>query len=87
MAELVSAGKVRYLGVREMADEKGVTPAQLALAWVARQENVVPIPGRTKPERPKENAEALKMKLTDKDLAGLDEIAPRDVAIGDRYNE
>jgi aryl-alcohol dehydrogenase-like predicted oxidoreductase len=74
-------------GVRAMAEDKGVTPAQLALAWVLRHDGVVPIPGTTKPQRVEENAGALEVELTDDDLARLDEIAPQGAARGERYGE
>jgi len=65
-----------------------VTPAQLALAWVlSRGEEVVPIPGTTKPERVEENVGALEVTLSDEDLQTLEEIAPPGVAAGQRYPE
>jgi aryl-alcohol dehydrogenase-like predicted oxidoreductase len=72
--------------VREIADEKGVTPGQLALAWVLAQgEDVVPIPGTKRVAYLEENAAAAQIDLTDKDLARLDEAAPQGAARGDRY--
>jgi aryl-alcohol dehydrogenase-like predicted oxidoreductase len=76
--------------VRELADRKGVTAAQLALAWVLAQGEahgveVVPIPGTTKPDRVDENVAALDVRLSSDDLATLDELAPIGVAAGDRY--
>jgi aryl-alcohol dehydrogenase-like predicted oxidoreductase len=72
--------------VREIADEKGVTPGQLALAWVLAQgEDIVPIPGTTRVEHLEENVAALEIELTADDLARLDEVAPKGVAAGDRY--
>jgi aryl-alcohol dehydrogenase-like predicted oxidoreductase len=74
--------------IRGMADDAGVTPAQLALAWVlTRGEDIVPIPGTTRPHRVLENLGALDVELTDEDLARLDEIAPVGVASGTRYPE
>jgi aryl-alcohol dehydrogenase-like predicted oxidoreductase len=73
-------------GVRSLADRKGVTAAQLALAWVLAQgEHIVPIPGTTRPERVEENVGALEVELDDNDLMALDEIAPPGVAAGARY--
>jgi aryl-alcohol dehydrogenase-like predicted oxidoreductase len=73
--------------VRALAEGKGVTPAQLALAWVLAQgDDIVPIPGTTKPERIDENLAALDIELTDDDLRTLDEVAPKGVAAGDRYD-
>ena len=74
--------------VEEMAADKDVTAAQLALAWVlARGEDVVAIPGTTKPHRVEENVAALDLELTDEDLRRLDEIAPSGAAHGSRYPE
>jgi aryl-alcohol dehydrogenase-like predicted oxidoreductase len=73
--------------VRALADGKGVTPAQLALAWVLAQgDDIVPIPGTTKPDRIDENIAALDVKLTEDDLRTLDAVCPRGVAAGDRYD-
>ncbi|HYJ77670.1 MAG TPA: aldo/keto reductase [Actinomycetes bacterium] len=72
--------------VREIADDKGVTASQLALAWVlARGDDVVPIPGTTRVENLEQNAGALEVSLDDKDLARLDEVLPVGVTAGDRY--
>jgi aryl-alcohol dehydrogenase-like predicted oxidoreductase len=72
--------------VKEIADEKGATPGQLALAWVLAQgDDIVPIPGTTKVKNLEENAAAAEIELTDDDLARLDEAAPKGVTAGDRY--
>jgi aryl-alcohol dehydrogenase-like predicted oxidoreductase len=72
--------------VREIAEEKGVTPGQLALAWVLAQgKDVVPIPGTKRREYLEENVAATEIELTADDLARLDEAAPRGVTSGDRY--
>ena len=72
--------------VKRLADEKGVTPAQLALAWVMRQgEDIVPIPGTTKPDHLEENAAALEVTFSERELARINEIAPQGAAAGDRY--
>jgi aryl-alcohol dehydrogenase-like predicted oxidoreductase len=72
--------------VREIAEEKGVTPAQLALAWVHHQgEDVVPIPGTKRRRYLEENVAATEIELTEDDLARLDEAAPPGVTAGDRY--
>lgn len=74
--------------VEQMAARLEVTPAQLALAWVVAQgDDIVPIPGTTRPHRVTENAAALDVRLDEDDLAELDRIAPRGVAAGDRYSE
>ena len=72
--------------IEELAREKGVTPAQLALAWVvARHHHIVPIPGTRSIERLEENAAALDIGLSPAELERLDAIAPRGVASGTRY--
>jgi aryl-alcohol dehydrogenase-like predicted oxidoreductase len=72
--------------VREMAVEKKMTPAQLALAWVLTQgEDIVPIPGTRKISRLEENLGALEIHLSNSDLKRLDEVFPRDAAAGQRY--
>ncbi len=74
--------------VRALAGEKGVTPAQLALAWIlVREEGIVPIPGTRRIERLEQNAAATEIDLTPEELERLDRIAPRGVAAGTRYPE
>ena len=72
--------------VHELADEKGVTPAQLSLAWVlARGEDIVPIPGTKRRSYLEENAEAVEVELTDEDLARIEAELPEPA--GTRYDE
>ncbi len=72
--------------VRELADEKGVTAAQLALAWVqSRGDDVVPIPGTKRVNYLEENVAATEIELTDSDLERLEEVAPHGQTAGDRY--
>ncbi len=72
--------------VRQIADEKGVTSAQLALAWVLHQGNdIVPIPGTKRRRYLEENVAAAEIVLSDDDLARLAEAAPSGAASGDRY--
>jgi aryl-alcohol dehydrogenase-like predicted oxidoreductase len=72
--------------VREIADEKGVTASQLALAWVLAQgDDVVAIPGTKRVTYIEENAAAAYITLTDDDLKRLDEAAPVGATAGDRY--
>jgi aryl-alcohol dehydrogenase-like predicted oxidoreductase len=74
--------------VTSLASEKGVTPAQLALAWLLhRGDDIVPIPGTTKITRLEENAAAAGIELTDADMAHLDEAAPLGAGAGERYAE
>ena len=72
--------------VAEIAEEKGVTPAQLALAWVLAQgEDIVPIPGTKRRTYLEQNAGAVDVQLTDEDLRRIDEVAPVGATAGDRY--
>jgi aryl-alcohol dehydrogenase-like predicted oxidoreductase len=72
--------------VRELAEAKGATPAQLALAWVtARGADVVPIPGTKRVRYLEENVGANDVELTDEDLRALDEAVPAGAAAGERY--
>ena len=72
--------------VRELAAAKGVTSAQLALAWVlSRGPDVVPIPGTKRRSYLEQNAAAGEVELTAGDLALLDEEFPSGAAAGDRY--
>jgi aryl-alcohol dehydrogenase-like predicted oxidoreductase len=72
--------------IEDIAQEKGCTPAQLALAWVLAQgEDIVPIPGTKRRAYLEENVRALDIELTPEDLARIDEIAPKGAAAGDRY--
>jgi aryl-alcohol dehydrogenase-like predicted oxidoreductase len=72
--------------LKELAAEKGVTPAQLALAWVlARGEDIVPIPGTKRRTYLEQNAAAIDIELTDEDLARIDAELPQ--VSGERYDE
>jgi aryl-alcohol dehydrogenase-like predicted oxidoreductase len=72
--------------VEELAGEKGVTPSQLALAWVLAQgEDIVPIPGTKRVKYLEENVGAVDVELTEDDLRRIDEAFPKGVAAGDRY--
>jgi aryl-alcohol dehydrogenase-like predicted oxidoreductase len=72
--------------VEELADEKGITPAQLALAWVLAQgDDIVPIPGTKRREYLEQNAAAADVELTDDDLARIKDELPE--AAGDRYDK
>lgn len=74
--------------VREIAEEQGATPAQIALAWLLRQgEDVVPIPGTKRVSYLEENAAAADVELSDDDLARIEEIMPPGAAAGARYTE
>jgi aryl-alcohol dehydrogenase-like predicted oxidoreductase len=70
----------------EMARDRGVTAAQLALAWVlSRGEDVVPIPGTKRRTRLEENVAAAAVSLAPAELAELETMAPRGAVAGDRY--
>jgi aryl-alcohol dehydrogenase-like predicted oxidoreductase len=74
--------------VEKMANEKGCTTAQLALAWVLAQgDDIVPIPGTKHARYLDDNIGALELKLTAEDLKRLDEILPPGAAAGQRYHE
>jgi aryl-alcohol dehydrogenase-like predicted oxidoreductase len=72
--------------VAEIAAEKGITPAQLALAWVLAQgDDLVPIPGTKRRRYLDENAAAVDVELSDDDLTRIDAELPR--AAGERYDD
>jgi aryl-alcohol dehydrogenase-like predicted oxidoreductase len=74
--------------IEELAAEKGCRPAQLALAWLlSRGQGIVPIAGTKHVRYLEENAGALQVRLSEKDLESIEQIAPRDVAAGPRYPE
>ena len=72
--------------IGDIAREKGVTPAQLALAWVlAQSDAIIPIPGTSNAQRLEENVRSVDVMLTTQDLKRLDEVAPKSAVAGDRY--
>ncbi|WP_229054517.1 aldo/keto reductase [Aeromicrobium sp. Leaf350] len=73
--------------LRSIGERLGVTPAQLALAWVLHQDGVVTIPGSKKRTHLEENVAAADVELSADDLAALDAAAPLGVAAGGRYDE
>jgi aryl-alcohol dehydrogenase-like predicted oxidoreductase len=74
--------------VRVLAGRKGVTPGQLALAWVLAQgPDVVPIPGTKRIAYLEENVAADAVELTAEDLAALDAALPVGAASGERYSD
>ena len=71
--------------VAEIAEEKGITPAQLALAWVLAQgEDLVPIPGTKRRSYLEQNAAAVDVELTNEDLRRIDAELP--TVAGERYD-
>jgi len=72
--------------VRQLAQRKGCTSAQLALAWVLAQgEDVVPIPGTKRVKYLEDNLGAIDVSLTREELAEIDRLFPVGVAEGQRY--
>jgi len=72
--------------VREIAEQKGITPAQLAIAWVLAQgDDLVPIPGTKRRTYLEQNAAAVEVELSDEDLARIDAELP--AVSGERYDE
>jgi aryl-alcohol dehydrogenase-like predicted oxidoreductase len=72
--------------VAGVAKARGVTPAQLALAWVLAQgPDIVPIPGTKRVAYLEQNVGALDISLSAEDLAAIEAAAPRGAAAGDRY--
>jgi aryl-alcohol dehydrogenase-like predicted oxidoreductase len=69
-----------------IAEAKGVTPSQLALAWVLAQgDDVVPIPGTRRIANLEENVAAVDIELTPEELVAIEQAAPAGVAAGERY--
>ena len=74
--------------IRELAARKGATPGQLAIAWVLAQgDDVVPIPGTKRVRYLEENVGGATVRLTEDDLAALEQAVPRDAVTGDRYGD
>jgi aryl-alcohol dehydrogenase-like predicted oxidoreductase len=74
--------------VEEIARRKKCTPAQLALAWLLAQgDDLVPIPGTKQRRYLEQNVAALDVELTPPDLEEIEEVAPKGVAAGERYQE
>ena len=75
-------------GFAQIAEEKGCTPAQLALAWVLAQgENIIPIPGTKRRKYLLDNAGAINVELSQQDLALIEKLLTKYPDTGDRYNE
>jgi len=74
--------------VTELAQARGCTPAQLALAWLLhRGDDIVPIPGTRRIERLDENAGAARIALTDDEQRRIDEVLSQHAVVGTRYPE
>jgi aryl-alcohol dehydrogenase-like predicted oxidoreductase len=73
--------------LRALADAKGVTVAQLAIAWVLAQgSDIVPLVGARRRDRLAESLDALEVTLSPADLAAIERAVPPNAAAGDRYN-
>jgi aryl-alcohol dehydrogenase-like predicted oxidoreductase len=73
--------------LRKVAEKKGVTVAQIAIAWVAAQgEDIVPLIGARRRDRLAEALAAFDVTLDGADLAAIQQAVPKDAAAGDRYN-
>lgn len=72
--------------VKEIANQKGATPGQLALAWLLAQgTDIVPIPGTKRRSYLEENVAATAIVLTPDELRQIDEVVPQNAAAGERY--
>jgi aryl-alcohol dehydrogenase-like predicted oxidoreductase len=73
--------------LRAVADEKGATVAQLAIAWVlSRGEDIVPLVGARRRDRLREALGALEVEPTSDDLAAIERAVPQEAVAGDRYD-
>ena len=85
-AEAMEANNAVIAVLEKMAAQKGVTPAQLALAWVLHQGDfIVPIPGARKIRHLEENAAAAGISLTTGDLSTIERVMPPEAVRGARY--
>jgi len=85
-AEARAANQALVDLLARVAEAKGATPAQVALAWLlARQPWIVPIPGTRRLERLEENLGAVDVELSADDLAGIGAAADKITVVGDRY--
>ena len=79
--------KKLVMAMDHIASEKGVTLAQLSLAWVlAKGDDVVPIPGTKRRKWLRENVGALDVVLSSEEISALEAAVPRDKVVGDRYS-
>jgi len=86
--EALDANLALVARIRELAETKGATAGQLALAWVLAQgEDIVPIPGTKRVKYLEENVGAASVGLTDDDLAAISAAVPRDAVAGARYGD
>lgn len=84
--EAIKANRVVVELLEQIAQKKGATPAQIALAWLLAQKSwIVPIPGSRKLERLDENIGAVNIKLTSNDLREIRKAMAQITVVGDRY--
>lgn len=87
-AENLAANQALIDHVRSLAEQRGATPAQVALAWLlAQRAFIVPIPGTRRAERIDENAGATAVALSADDVADLDGLVARLGVAGNRYDD
>ncbi|WP_288531968.1 aldo/keto reductase [uncultured Bacteroides sp.] len=85
-AENLNANQVIVDFVRKLAEEKNVTPAQIALAWVlAVKPWIAPIPGTTKLKRLKENIQGINVEISPEELTRINDTLNSIPVSGDRY--
>ena len=86
--EALKANQVLLSLLNKLAESKGVTPAQIALAWLlAQKPYLVPIPGTTKIHRLEENIKAVDVELTTEELANIEKLTAQINLHGSRYPE
>ena len=73
---LGTGGMLSKPALAEIARHRGATPAQIALAWLLRQEGTMVIPKASRPEHVRENRGALDVRLTEQDLSAIDRAFP-----------
>ena len=84
--EAIKANWVLIDLITRIGEQKGATPAQIALAWLLAQKSwIVPIPGSRKLERLEENIGAVAVELTSDDLREIDSALSEITIQGDRY--
>ena len=87
-AETMASNMALVEALKRLAEAKGTTPAQLALAWLLHQgPDIVPIPGARKIHHLEDNAASASVKLTAEDLKAIEDAAPAEAFAGARYAE
>jgi len=86
--ENLERNRALVAALRSVAEAKGATAAQLAIAWVlARGQDIVPLVGTTKRDRLAEAVDAVQLELSVDDMAAIERAVPPGAAAGDRYDE